>query len=156
KDTRFATVLSNRGCRAQCTFCSVRNFNGKKVRQRSVASVLDELQLLEEVYGIEHVMWLDDDLLKDHARTIALFNGKVQRNLKMTWDATNGVIAASCTEEVVRAMAESGCIALNIGMESGSPDILRQVKKPGTVRNFIEAADILRKFPQIHSSVFLM
>lgn len=156
KGARFATALSNRGCRAQCTFCSVRNFNGKRVRQRSVESVLDELQTLEEVYGIDHVMWLDDDLLKDHARAIALFDGKVRRGLKMTWDATNGVIAASCTEEVVRAMAESGCIAINIGMESGSPEILRQVKKPGTVKNFIEAADVLRKYPQIHSSVFLM
>ena len=29
-DARFSTVLSNRGCRASCTFCSVRNFNGKK------------------------------------------------------------------------------------------------------------------------------
>ena len=156
KTARFSTVLSNRGCRAQCTFCSVRNFNGKRVRQRSVISVLDELQTLEEVYGIEHIMWLDDDLLKDHARAIALFDGKVRRGLKMTWDATNGVIAASCTEEVVRAMAESGCIALNIGMESGSPEILRQVKKPGTVKNFLEAAEVLRKHPVIHSSVFLM
>lgn len=156
KDAKFATVLSNRGCRAQCTFCSVRNFNGKRVRQRSIESVLDELQTLEEVYGIDHVMWLDDDLLKDHARAIALFNGKVQRGLKLTWDATNGVIAASCTEEVVSAMAASGCIALNIGMESGSPEILRQVKKPGTVRNFIEAANVLRRYPVIHSSVFLM
>ena len=156
KGARFATVLSNRGCRAQCTFCSVRNFNGKRVRQRSVASVLDELQLLEETYGIDHVMWLDDDLLKDHARAIALFDGKVRRGLKMTWDATNGLIAASCTDEVVAAMAASGCIAVNIGMESGSPEILRWVKKPGTVENFVEAADILRKHPQIHSSVFLM
>jgi radical SAM superfamily enzyme YgiQ (UPF0313 family) len=156
KGARFATVLSNRGCRAQCTFCSVRNFNGKRVRQRSVASVLDELQLLEEVYGIDHVMWLDDDLLKDHARAIALFDGKVARGLKLTWDATNGLIAASCTDEVVAAMAASGCIAVNIGMESGSPEILRKVKKPGTVENFVEAADILRKHPQIHSSVFLM
>ena len=32
KDTVFATVLSNRGCRAQCTFCSVANFNGRAVR----------------------------------------------------------------------------------------------------------------------------
>ena len=156
KGARFATALSNRGCRAQCTFCSVRNFNGKRVRQRSVESVLDELQTLEEVHGIDHVMWLDDDLLKDHARAIALFDGKVRRGLKMTWDATNGVIAASCTDEVVRAMAESGCIAINIGMESGSPEILRQIKKPGTVKNFIEAADVLRKHPGIHSSVFLM
>ena len=45
KGARFATCLSNRGCRAQCTFCSVANFNGRAVRQRDVDNVLDELQL---------------------------------------------------------------------------------------------------------------
>jgi radical SAM superfamily enzyme YgiQ (UPF0313 family) len=68
---RFATSLAGRGCRARCTFCSVRTFNGKGVRLRSVGSVLDELQRLEEQYGVEHVMWLDDDLLKDHTRAVA-------------------------------------------------------------------------------------
>ena len=154
--TRFATVLSNRGCRAQCTFCSVRNFNGKAVRQREVENVLDELQLLHERYGVEHITWLDDDLLKDHGRAIALFDGMVQRRIRVTWDASNGVIASSCTEEVVAAMAESGCIALNIGMESGNPRILREVKKPGTVQNFVEAARILRQHEQIHARIFLM
>lgn len=156
KETIFATSLSNRGCRAQCTFCSVRNFNGRGVRQRSVENVLDELQLLKERYGVGHITWLDDDLLKDHARAIELFDGMVQRGLDMTWDATNGVIAASCTEEVVDAMAKSGCIAVNIGMESGNPDILKQVKKPGTVKNFLKAAEILRRYEQIHARVFLM
>ena len=78
-------------------------------------------------------MWLDDDLLRDHTRAIGLFNEIVRRGLTITWDATNGVIAASCTDEVIDAAAKSGCIALNIGMESGNPDILRKIVKPGTV-----------------------
>ena len=154
--TKFATVLSNRGCRAQCTFCSVRNFNGVGVRQRRVESVVDELEILEKEYGVDHVMWLDDDLLKDHARAIELFNEKVRRGLKLTWDATNGVIASSCTEDVIAAAAESGCIAINIGMESGNRKILREVKKPGTVETFIAAAEVLRRYEEIHASVFLM
>ena len=154
--TKFATVLSNRGCRAQCTFCSVRNFNGVGVRQRSVTSVVDELELLENEYGIGHVMWLDDDLLKDHDRAIELFNEKVRRGLKLTWDATNGVIASSCTDDVIAAAAESGCIAINIGMESGNRQILRDVKKPGTLETFLAAAEVLRQYEQIHASVFLM
>jgi radical SAM superfamily enzyme YgiQ (UPF0313 family) len=155
-DTKFATVLSNRGCRAQCTFCSVRNFNGVGVRQRSVDSVLDELEILERDHGISHIMWLDDDLFKDHARAIALFEGMVERGLTMTWDATNGVLASSCTDEVIDAAARSGCIAVNIGMESGNREILKSVRKPGTVETFLKAAEVLRKYPQIHTSVFLM
>lgn len=156
KGTRFATCLSNRGCRARCTFCSVRNFNGEGVRQRSVESVLDELEMLRYTYGVGHVVWLDDDLLRDHRRALALFNGMINRKLELTWDATNGVIAASCTDEIVQAMAESGCIALNIGMESGNKDILRQVRKPGTVKTFLAAAEVLKRYPQIHARVFLM
>jgi len=156
RETRFATVLSNRGCRAQCTFCSVRNFNGMAVRQRSVDSVLDEMEMLVDDYGIGHIVWLDDDLLKDHRRAFELFNGMVRRNLDLTWDATNGLIAASCTEEMVRAMADSGCIAVSIGMESGNPAILRQIRKPGTVKNFVAAAEAFRAAPEIHARVFLM
>ena len=153
---RFATSLAGRGCRARCTFCSVRTFNGKGVRLRSVGSVLDELQRLEEQYGVEHVMWLDDDLLKDHTRAVALFNGMVQRGLRLTWDASNGVIAASCTDEVIAAAEASGCIALIIGMESGNPDVLRRIAKPGTVDVFLAASEVLRRHERINSNVYLM
>lgn len=156
QSTRFATVQSNRGCRAQCTFCSVRNFNGVSVRSRSVESVLDEIERLENDYGIGHFVWLDDDLLKDERRAIELFNGMVRRKLSVTWDATNGLIAASCTPEVVHAMAESGCIAISIGVESGNPDILKRVKKPGTVKSFLAAAEAFQREPRIHTRAFLI
>lgn len=156
EETRIATVLSNRGCRAACTFCNVRSFNGKGVRQRSVESVLDELTLLNEQHGIGHIIWLDDDLLKNETRAIELFNGMVKRNLKMTWDATNGVIAASLSDEVLDAAAASGCIGLNIGIESGNAKILRAIKKPGTPRIFLRAAEVLRKYPQINTRALLI
>jgi radical SAM superfamily enzyme YgiQ (UPF0313 family) len=156
KETRFATVLSNRGCRAQCTFCSVRTFNGVGVRQRSIQSVVDELEILQNEYGVGHIMWLDDDLLKNHDRAIGLFNEMVKRNIGLTWDATNGLIASSCNYEVISAAAESGCIAVNIGMESGNPTILRDIKKPGRIENFIQASEVFKKFETIHVSVQLM
>lgn len=156
RGVRFATILSNRGCRAACTFCSVRNFNGVGVRQRSIESVVDEMERLRDDHGIRHVMWLDDDLLLDHARAIGLFNEMVRRNLGLTWDATNGLIAFSCTDEVVSAAEASGCIAVNIGMESGNSKILFEIKKPGKVDTFLRAAEVFRKHEKIHASVFLM
>ena len=156
KGTKITTVLSNRGCRAQCTFCSVRNFNGVGVRRRTVKSVVDELQYLKEEFGIGHIMWLDDDFLYSKKDSLALFNEMTRRNLGITWDCSNGIIAAAATEELIAAANDSGCIGLNIGMESGNPDILRSVKKPGAVKNFIKAAEIVKKFPKINSRVFLM
>jgi len=154
--TRFATILSNRGCRAQCTFCSVRNFNGKGVRTRPVRSVVDEIEALRNEHGIDHLMWLDDDLFYNDRRTLELLNEIVRRNLGITWDASNGIIAASCTEELVAAAAASGCIGLTIGMESGNSQILRQIKKPANVDVLLRAAEVLRRYESIHASVFLM
>ena len=100
--------------------------------------------------------WLDDDLFKDHARTIALFNGMVRRGLEISWDASNGVIASSCTDEIVAAAAESGCVALIVGMESGNPRILREIRKPGTVDVFLRASEVFQRYEQINSSAYLI
>ena len=156
KDSRFATVLSNRGCRAQCTFCSVRNFNGVSVRRRSAVSVVDELKRLHFDHGVDHIMWLDDDLLYNTKNTMELFNEIAKANLDLTWDASNGVIAAAITDEIADAASRSGCIGMSIGMESGNKDILRSVKKPGVPKNFLKAAEILKKYPNIYSQVFLI
>ncbi|OGL44741.1 MAG: hypothetical protein A2W05_01885 [Candidatus Schekmanbacteria bacterium RBG_16_38_10] len=156
KGTRFTTMLSNRGCRGQCTYCSVKNFNGIGVRHRSVQSVIDELIMLKEKYGIGHIMWLDDDFLHDHKRTLRLFSEMTKQHVGITWDCTNGVISSSCTDEIIAAAAESGCIGLNIGVESGNPEILKLTKKPGTIKTFLKAAEVLRKYEQINSRVFLM
>jgi len=155
-NARCATVLSNRGCRGRCTYCSVRNFNGPGVRCRSIQSVIDELLLLRNQYGIDHIMWLDDDLFYDHKRIVDLFNEMVRKNVGITWDATNGVIATSCKEEIIAAAAESGCIGLNVGIESGNPEILKRAKKPGRIVDFLNAAEVLRKFEKINARVFLM
>ena len=119
-------------------------------------SVVSELKEMREVYGVSHIMWLDDDLLYDHKRAVTLFNEMVRQNVGLTWDCSNGVIAASCTDEIIAAAAASGCIGLNIGMESGNAKILKQVRKPGTVKNFLEAAEVLHRYEQIHARVFLM
>jgi radical SAM superfamily enzyme YgiQ (UPF0313 family) len=156
KNSRMTTILSNRGCRAQCTFCSVRNFNGVGVRRREVSSVIEELKILKNDYNIDHVMWLDDDFLYDEKESMLLFNEMVKNKLNMTWDCSNGVIAFACKDEIIHAAQESGCIGVNIGMESGNRDILKSIKKPGTVENFLAAAEVFKKYSKINARVFLM
>ena len=156
KESKMSTVLSNRGCRAQCTFCSVRTFNGVGVRRRTVKSVIEELKILNFEYGIDHIMWLDDDLLYNTKVSMELFNEMVKSKINLTWDASNGLIAAACKNDVISAARDSGCIGVNIGMESGNRKILKEIRKPGTVENFLKAAEVFRKFPEINARVFLM
>ena len=155
-NTKAATIQSNRGCRAHCTFCSVEHFNGKGVRGRSVDSVVDELFLYKEKYGVNHIMWLDDDLFYKPKRAIELFRRIVDSKLDITWDASNGIIASAASEELLAACEESGCIGMHVGIESGSEKILREIKKPSGVKHFHRLGDWLRKHQKIFTKGFLI
>mgnify|MGYP001606688388 CR=1 FL=1 len=149
-----STILANRGCRAQCTFCSVHSFNGSGVRERKSVVVVDEMERLAKHYGIKHFMWLDDDLFRPDC--VEMFNEIIRRNLGITWDASNGVIASVTTKEVMRAAYESGCIGLSFGIESGDPEILKSVKKPSGVKHFRRVGELMKEYPSVFAKGFLM
>lgn len=151
---RAGLIHSNRGCRAHCTFCTVEFFNGAGVRSRDPENVADEIQWMKEYYGIEQFLWLDDDLF--HRNAVALFNAIARRNLHITWEASNGVIASATTDEIMHAAAESGCIGLHFGIESGNEEILRAVKKPSGVKHFHRVGELVKKYPQIYTRGMLM
>ncbi|OGY66048.1 MAG: hypothetical protein A3A04_00580 [Candidatus Harrisonbacteria bacterium RIFCSPLOWO2_01_FULL_40_28] len=155
-DARAATIVSNRGCRARCTFCTVENFNGRGVRGRRNESVVNEIKENYARYGIDHYMWIDDDLFHDEERIIKMFHAIANCKLPITWEASNGVIASATTESLVAAAACSGCSALHFGIESGSPEILRNVKKPSGIKHFHKAGRLMQKYPQIFTRGFLM
>lgn len=158
KDSKGSAVLSNKGCRARCSFCSVRNFNGKGVRAKSVETVLDEIESLKNNYGINHITWLDDDLFYDAKRTLELFDGIIKRNLKITWDASNGLIASAAVAhpELIDAAEKSGCIGAYFGIESGNDQILKNIFKPSGVKHYKKLGPLMRKHPKIFTRGFLI
>lgn len=158
EQVRAGSLLANRGCRARCSFCSVRHFNGPGVRQRDALRVVDEMAHMKNVYGITHFTWLDDDLFYNAEKSLELFNGMAQANLGMTWDASNGVLASSVVDypEVVAAAARSGCIGMGFGIETGSARILRAVHKPSSIRHFRQLGEVMKNHPAIFTKGFLM
>jgi len=158
KNSKGSAVLSNKGCRARCSFCSVRNFNGKGVRAKSVQTVIDELKILKEKYGINHITWLDDDLLFDRDRTLKLFNEIVRNNLNVTWDASNGLIASAAVAhpELIDAAEKSGCIGAYFGIESGNDQILRKIYKPSGIKHYLKLGELMNKHEKIFTRGFLI
>ncbi|KAF0225620.1 MAG: radical SAM [Rhodospirillaceae bacterium] len=148
-DVPYATVISRRGCRAKCTFCAVRNFNGKNVRIRQTANVVDEMVHLHDVHGVRHFDWLDDDLLYNHDAAHELFQEIGHRLPDITWGAHNGLIAAAVTPALLEAMQNSGCIGFGVGLETGNPELLRSIRKPATIKTFFEFADLSKNYPRL-------
>ena len=153
KEKPFATVLVNRGCRAQCTFCAIRSFNGLGVRRRSARSVVDEIKFLVEEKGIRVIEWLDDDLLYGRKQSAELFRMMAEElPPDVEWIANNGVIAGAVTEEIMYWMVQSGCKAFKVGIESGNEAMLRKIKKPASKQVIRRVGEIFNKFPQVFVS----
>jgi anaerobic magnesium-protoporphyrin IX monomethyl ester cyclase len=138
---RFAPVITSRGCPAKCTFCSAYRVWGDRYRMRSVENVLKELRLLKNQYGIEEIMFEDDNVTANSSRAKHLFTRMIEEDFNFVWDTPNGVGVWSMDEEMIDLMKQSGCIMLNFPVESGNQDILKHViKKPlnlGKVRRLI-------------------
>jgi len=128
---RFSPIITSRGCPAKCTFCSAHKAWGNRYRLRSVDNVLKEMRLLKEQYGIEEIMFEDDNVTANPKRATELFSRMIEEGFDFIWDTPNGVGAWSIDEEMLDLMKKSGCIKLNFPVESGSQYVLNNIiRKP--------------------------
>ena len=150
QNERYGAFLLNRGCRANCKFCSVRSFMGKGTRTHPVEEVLAEIRYLTIERGVRHFEVLDDDFLVNPGAVKELLIGLTQLRQKhpITWSANNGLIAASITQKLLDLMKTSGCVGFKIGFETGNKDFLKQVRKPGSVQGFLATGKILQDYPE--------
>ncbi len=150
QDTVYGVFQLNRGCRCDCAFCGVRTFMGKGVRSHQVASALAEVRYLVEDRGVRHFEALDDDLLAAPAVTSQFLEGLIplRQSHSITWAANNGLITNSLTKELLDLMKASGCIGFKVGIEAGSNQMLRRMKKPGTPATFKKIAALLQAYPE--------
>ena len=128
---KFCPIITSRGCPAKCTFCSAEKVWGRKYRARTVNNILEEMKLLRSKYGIEELMFEDDNVTADPKRAKELFSAMASEKLNFVWDTPNGVGVWSVDESTLDLMKASGCIRINFPVESGSQRVLNEViRKP--------------------------
>jgi radical SAM superfamily enzyme YgiQ (UPF0313 family) len=124
----FGAIQTTRGCPLNCSFCSVTAFNGAKYRQRPIADVVREFQLIRE----KRVLVVDDNLIGTSAGHIArakdLFRALAKAKLRKEWIA-QATINFADDEELLTLAARAGCRGVYIGFESPSPEGLVEVGK---------------------------
>ncbi|MFC1904259.1 B12-binding domain-containing radical SAM protein [Chloroflexota bacterium] len=131
KKERFSPIVTSRGCPAKCTFCSAHRVWGRKFRQRSPENVIEEMKHLKEKYGIEEIMFEDDNVTLNVGRAEKLFDLMIEEKLNFVWDTPNGVAAFALNEKLLDKIKKSGCYSLNLALESGNQYVLDNIiKKP--------------------------
>ena len=139
---KIATMVTAMGCPYQCTFCT-NSTDYNKARIRTPENVAKEAQYLKDKYGVGGIRFDDDLLILMKDRTLELC-----RELKKTgllWSGQS-VGRATADEEVVKALAESGCVGYGIGIESGSDYMLKLMKKGSRARDYKAAYENAIKY----------
>lgn len=148
KKERIEQVLTSRGCAYRCDFCTTPMVWGT-YRRRDASNILQEIIQLKENYGVEEIQFRDDNLTIDKENALILF--KAMKPIGLAW--CSGAMIQALDEEMVRAMAESGCYKLTLSPESGSERVLKELmRKPLQLRRVKPAIDICHKYGiSVHS-----
>lgn len=143
---RFSPIITSRGCPAKCTFCSAYKVWGNRYRLRSVDNVIEEMRLLRDRYGVEELMFEDDNVTANPKRAKELFSRMIEEGFNFIWDTPNGVGVWSMDEEMLDLMKQSGCIKLNFPVESGSQYVLSNIiQKPLKLKKVVKLTEYCRK-----------
>lgn len=126
-----ASIITSRGCPHACVFCSAGNFWKRKWRARSPANVVGEIEWLYSEYNVRNFAFFDDNFTVNKNRAIEICQGIIKKDLRIKWVASSHV--THINEELLGWMKKSGCFRIDFGIESGSPDVLRNINKGQTI-----------------------
>jgi len=142
--SKMISIVSARGCPYKCSFCQPLEDNhfGKKLRRRSVDSVIDELKWLKDLHHPDCVMIHDDTFLIQPSWVEEFIEKYPEIGLPF-WAAgrADGICEHS---DLVQRLVKVGWDLISVGFESGSQAMLDKMKKGTTVEQNLEAAKIIK------------
>ncbi|MBI2890229.1 MAG: B12-binding domain-containing radical SAM protein [Nitrospirae bacterium] len=140
-----APISISRGCPYDCVFCAAQTISGAKMRYRSVENVMEEIAYLHRAHGIREIHVIDDNFTL-HRRYVETFcEALLSSDLKLSWTCPNGVRLDTLTKDLLARMRQSGCYALAVGIESGSPRLLRDIEKASTLDVIRERVNLIHE-----------
>ena len=142
-DTHMTTMITTRGCPMQCSFCSSAAMHGKKIRERSVENIVDEIEYLKTNYDIDTIAFMDDTFTLKKRKVMAICDEILKRNIEIMWVCTSRV--DTLDEKLLKKMKEAGCITIFIGVESADQQQLDNMCKNTTIAKIENAFKIAHK-----------
>ena len=150
-----ATIMASRGCPYRCIFCGSHRIFGRKTRFRSPENIIEELKHLRNKYHIDAV-WFADDTFTLHPAWVTKLCSLIKQQ---GWNDFKWVAQArvnTVSYELLKTMKSAGCVQIDFGVESGSPKVLKILKKDITPEKVIEAFNIAKKAGLLRYTSFII
>lgn len=149
----IGSLMHSRGCPWRCGFCSSRLFWQKAVRFRSPEQVIEEIQQISTDFGIRFFTFWDDAFTIDRSITEELCLGIIRKLPKIAWRTATRVDLLD--DSMLKLLKKSGCIQLELGLETGSPRMAEIIHKDIDLDQVPSIIDHVNR-SEISCGVFLM
>lgn len=120
-------VMAKRGCPSNCTFCASAALSGRRVRFRSVANVMAEIDFLKSEYGVRGIVFHDDSFTVKRSWVLEFCEQVARRGVSWICGTRVDMVKA----DLLTAMRAAGCEFIEYGIESGSKRMLSDVLRKG-------------------------
>lgn len=124
---KTALLYISKGCYGKCTFCFNAKFHKSCHRAKPVEIFLDEVRYLMKNHGVDCIYFADELFGTNKEEVYYLCNKFIESGLGFKWVAQTR--AGYFSRDEYMLMKEAGCVAIDFGIESGSPSMLKTIKK---------------------------
>ena len=137
-------IQTKRGCALRCSYCTYNNIEGKQYRLINPRCVADEIEILVNETGINHVEFADSIFNIPLAHAKEVLREVISKNLDVKLH-TMGLSPAAVDEELLDLMKTAGFNEVDIGAESACDSILESLSKDFKCSDVISTANLLKK-----------
>lgn len=146
RGARRLDYCSSQGCPFECSFCADPMVYKQRWSGLAGARVVSEIAEHKARHRLDQVFFNDDNFFTDLKRAEAIARGLIGGQINLQWFGTGRAdLLRRMTTEQLGLMRESGCYKVNVGAESGSPEVLESIKKGTLVEEVLETAEKLNR-----------
>lgn len=131
-----------RSCAFSCSFCNYPTRAGK-LTLATTDTLEKELDSIRDLGNVKNVVFIDDTFNVPLPRFKDICRLMIRKNYGFNWFSY--FRCSNSDEEAFDLMAESGCKGVFLGIESGSPSILKNMNKAATVEKYATGMKLLRE-----------
>jgi radical SAM PhpK family P-methyltransferase len=132
-----------RSCAFKCSFCNYPTRAGA-LSLTSVELIEKELDSMMELGNVQNVVFIDDTFNVPFPRFKDICRMMIRKKYPFNWFSY--FRCSNSDEEAIELMAESGCKGVFLGIESGSPTILKNMNKAATIEKYAQGIEWLRRY----------
>jgi len=143
---RRLPIVGSRGCPYNCTYCVSPLMWMGKVRWRNPENVIEEMKKSITELNICQFHFWDDNFLLNRKYVIGLCEGILREGLKVKWTGLTRASHVQKNKDLIELLAKSGCIGLEVGIESANPETFIQIQKEESLAVIEEIAALQKKY----------